>query len=96
MDNKAETFLKIWVNQYEQSRGEISKPDFAGITKACSERKGIPHYVFNDLSVMIVVLDYFGNTRYETCDNATELDHEWELDCDQLGFESAIVDIFAL
>ena len=96
MDNKAETFLKIWVNQYEQSRGEISKPDFAGITKAYSDRKRIPHYAFDDLSVMIVVLNHFGSASYEVCENAIELDHEWEMESDQLGFESVIVDIFTL
>ncbi|MCK5354991.1 MAG: hypothetical protein KAJ63_07720 [Methyloprofundus sp.] len=95
MTNQAEDFLNNWANDYEESEGEISEPDFNGIEKDYSEKKEIPHYIFADGSLIIVV-DTMSKRTYELCDNSSELDEEWDLECDQVGFESSIVNIFNL
>ena len=92
-ESHAELFLKKWADEYENSQGEISEPDFSGIETNYSDIKNIPHYVFDDASVIMVIRDYFGKEKYLCFSCADELEEIMDLESDSLNNEYITINV---
>ncbi len=77
--NKAEEFLNDWVNEYENSEGEVSEPVFSNSCEY-SDIKSIPFQKFDDESIVIVYRDSTGKVNYEHFDSDEFLDEEWDME----------------
>lgn len=76
MINLADKFLYIWTEDYENSEGEIDRPDFTGVEKNYTSEKKIPYYIFDDGSTIIAIVNGAGRIHWVGYDSVEQLEEK--------------------
>jgi hypothetical protein len=93
MNNLAEKHLADWTIEYDETEGEVDAPRFDLIATNYTDDKELPHYVFDDNSVLIAFINYIGQTQYEAYENSGDLEESRELESGTLHGEYALINV---